>query len=229
MIKILPHILLLIMGVSLPVSLSAKELEVVSFTSVEGHDSLGLDLYHQLHLEKELDESVFQRAIHGLDFFEYANAQVLTIVDFSKDSDEKRLFVVDLKNKKLLYHCLVAHGKNSGETYAAHFSNQLNSLQSSPGFYRTAETYQGKHGYSLRLDGLETGINDQARKRSIVMHGANYVSEAFIQKFGRLGRSWGCPALPIKETHAIIDQIKNGSCLYIHTNNSDYLNRSSVL
>jgi hypothetical protein len=101
-------------------------------------------------------------------------------------------------------------------------------LQSSPGFYKTAETYQGKHGYSLRLDGLETGINNHARDRSIVIHGANYVSEQFIRQQGRIGRSWGCPALPEELSGEVIDLIKDGSCLYIHTNNSSYIDNSNI-
>ncbi len=190
-------------------------------------DSLFLR-YSSLGLEGKLPYEIFVRAINGLHNFQFANANILTIIDFGKVSTERRFYVIDLNANQLVYECLVAHGRNSGENYARNFSNKINSLQSSPGFYRTAETYQGKHGYSMRLDGLEEGINDQARNRAIVVHAANYVSEAFIAQTGRLGRSWGCPALPQNLNREIIDLIKNGSCLYIHTNEGTYLSQSPV-
>ncbi len=164
--------------------------------------------------------SALNEAIEGQHKFSFSNNNIITIIDYSRPSTEKRLFVIDLNKNKLLFESLVAHGKNSGMDYATSFSNEVQSLKSSPGFYSTAETYQGKHGYSLRLDGLQKGINDHARQRAIVVHAANYVSENFINNTGRLGRSWGCPALPTKLNKAIIDCIKNGTCLYIHTNSS---------
>ncbi len=121
-----------------------------------------------------------------------------------------------MKRHKLLYHTWVSHGRNSGELAAKHFSNQLNSRQSSLGVYRTAETYQGKHGYSLRLDGLSPGKNCNARKRAIVVHGAAYASPTHLRKYDKLGRSWGCPALPKEQARAIIDTIKGGSVIYAH-------------
>ncbi|PTN07865.1 L,D-transpeptidase-like protein [Mangrovibacterium marinum] len=174
--------------------------------------------YSALKLNNRLPYPVFARAVKGLDQFHFNNKKVLTIIDYSRPSTEKRLFVLDLSQNKVLFESLVAHGKNSGMDYATQFSNKPQSLKSSPGFYATAETYQGKHGYSLRLDGLEKGVNDHARQRAIVMHSAAYVSEQFIQSTGRLGRSWGCPALPDKLNKDIIDCIKNGTCLYIYTN-----------
>ncbi len=124
------------------------------------------------------------------------NADVLTIIDFSKPSTEKRLFVFDIQNMKVLYQTYVAHGVNSGTLYAKRFSNKPGSNMSSLGFYITGETYIGQHGYSLRLDGLETGINNNANKRAIVMHSADYASTGFINARGYLGRSYGCPAIP---------------------------------
>jgi len=169
-------------------------------------------------------------AMQGYNHMEHLKKKnLLTIIDFSKPSTEKRFLVIDLEHKQLVYHCLVAHGKNSGENRAISFSNQARSLKSSLGFFMTAETYSGKHGYSLRLDGLEKNINDNARSRDIVIHGADYVSQPFIKKQGRLGRSWGCPALPIELSKEIIDMISGGSCLFIYGNgyqeNSGFLDK----
>ena len=124
--------------------------------------------------------------------------------------------MLDLVEVKVLYHCLVSHGKNSGELMAENFSNNPGSYTSSPGFYTTGETYFGKHGFSLRLDGIENGINDKARERAIVIHGADYVSPDFVKKYGRLGRSLGCPAVPEELSKEIIETIKDGTCLFVY-------------
>lgn len=184
-------------------------------------------LYTHLKLNGKLDPDIFQRALKGIDEYEFKKTNLLTIIDYTKASYQKRLYVIDLEQEKLLYTSLVAHGRNSGVQFAEVFSNKNRSLMSSPGFYRTAETYHGKHGYSLKLDGLEEGINDHARDRLIVIHGADYVSEDFIDEHGRIGRSWGCPALPPHLTKEVINLIKEGSCLYIHTDSESYLKRSS--
>ncbi|MGC1389661.1 MAG: murein L,D-transpeptidase catalytic domain family protein [Bacteroidales bacterium] len=191
---------------------------------------------HQLwsvcKLEEIISFEVFKTAVLGQQKIKNLyKKNLLTIIDFSKPSTEKRFFVIDLENKRLIYKCFVAHGKNSGDIYAKSFSNQTGSLKSSPGFFLTAETYFGVHGYSLRLEGLEKGINDNARAREIVIHGAEYVSEESIKKYGRLGRSWGCPALPVDISKEIIDKISGGSCLFIYADdiyyreNSDFFNR----
>jgi hypothetical protein len=174
-------------------------------------------LWLKCNLEQVISFDIFNTAFTGYEQYKNLNNKnILTIIDFSRPSTEKRFFVIDLENKRLLFHCLVAHGKNSGDTYAVSFSNVSGSLESSLGFYRTAETYYGDHGYSLKLDGLEKGLNDNARAREIVIHGASYVSDEFISKYGRLGRSWGCPAIPETVSKEIIDKISGGSCLYIY-------------
>lgn len=141
---------------------------------------------------------------------------ILTLVDFSLSSNTKRLWVIDLSSNTILYHSLVAHGRNTGNEFAKNFSNKAESFQSSVGFYATGEIYTGKHGKSLRLDGLEKGINDNARNRAVVMHAADYVSESFIKNNSRLGRSLGCPALPVELNDEIITLIQNKSCLFIY-------------
>lgn len=141
---------------------------------------------------------------------------ILTLVDFSLSSNVKRLWVIDLATNTILYNSLVAHGRNTGEEFANSFSNNDSSFKSSLGFYATGEIYNGKHGASLRLDGLEKGINDHARARGVVVHGADYVSENFIKGNKRLGRSQGCPALPVELAQEIISVIKDKSCLFIY-------------
>lgn len=141
---------------------------------------------------------------------------ILTIVDFSLSSNTKRLWVIDLDQNKILFQTLVAHGRNTGEEFAQAFSNQAESFKSSVGFYATAEIYNGKHGMSLKLDGLQKGLNDHARDRAVVMHGADYVSESFIKQNKRLGRSQGCPAVPVEMNQKIINVIKDKSCLFIY-------------
>ncbi|QQS52483.1 MAG: murein L,D-transpeptidase catalytic domain family protein [Bacteroidota bacterium] len=144
------------------------------------------------------------------------NDSLLSVIDFTKPSTEPRLFIFDVKNKRLLYKSLVAHGQNSGELFAQNFSNKPQSHMSSLGMFRTLNTYEGRHGYSLRLDGLQKGINDKAKERAIVIHGAAYVSPNYIEQYGRIGRSFGCPALPADLNASIIDLIKNGSFLFIY-------------
>ena len=141
---------------------------------------------------------------------------ILTLVDFSMSSNSKRLWVIDLTTNTILYNSLVAHGRNTGEEFANEFSNQAESFKSSVGFYSTGEIYDGKHGMSLKLDGLEKGLNDKARERAVVIHGADYVSESFIKQNKRLGRSQGCPALPVEMNAKIINVIKDKSCLFIY-------------
>ncbi len=172
---------------------------------------------------------VFQHAYAGWEKLdEELRSPLLTIIDFSLPSTEKRLWILDPIKKEILLQSVVAHGRNTGELMAKDFSNTPESYKSSLGFYKTAETYQGQHGYSLRLDGLEKGFNDQARNRAIVIHGADYAREEFAKSNGRLGRSLGCPAIPPEISTKIIDLIKEGSLLFIYGENEDYLKKSSL-
>jgi len=186
-------------------------------------------LFDSLHLGSLLNFEAFEQAMVGYRALPAKNKDILTVVDFSLPSTEKRMYVLDLKNKKLLFHTLVAHGRNSGGKYATKFSNKEGSLQSSLGFYLTDATYQGGNGYSLRLAGLEPGINDQAMARAVVIHGADYCSENVIRATGRLGRSYGCPALPRELNKPIIDVIKNGSLLFVYAGDNEYPTNSKVL
>ena len=155
-------------------------------------------------------------AFNGYNSVDGRRRDVLTIIDFTKPSTEKRMWVIDMSTRQVLFNTWVAHGQGSGEKYATSFSNRNGSHQSSLGLYLTAETYISHNGYSLRLDGLDPGVNDNARSRGVVVHGASYVSASVIASAGRLGRSWGCPALPLDVTKPIIDTIKEGSVLYIY-------------
>jgi hypothetical protein len=154
---------------------------------------------------------------------------ILTLVDFSLSSNAKRLWVIDLKTNEVLFQSLVAHGRNTGEEFATRFSNSAESYQSSLGFYATGEIYRGKHGLSLKLDGLEKGINDRARQRAVVVHGADYVSDSFIKGNKRLGRSQGCPAVPVELASEIISAIKDKSCLYIYHPSIDLTKESMLI
>jgi len=188
--------------------------------SISHTDSLAQSIYNELQSE-ELNYNVFLEAYEGYLSFrkngQIEKMNVITIIDFDKSSDQKRFFVIDIEDKQVLVNSYVAHGQNTGGLEATHFSNNLNSHQSSLGFYLTEKTYHGKHGLSLRLDGLDKGINDNARERNIVVHSADYVSEEFIAKYSRLGRSWGCPALPKEGFEEVIEEIKNKSLLFIHS------------
>ncbi len=144
------------------------------------------------------------------------NSDVLTVIDYSLPSTQPRLWVLDLARRKVLFHELVAHGAGSGDVYATHFSNVNDSRATSLGLFLTADTYEGGNGYSLKLKGLDAGVNDLAEARHIVMHGAWYVSPEHAQQFGRLGRSWGCPALPAAEAKPVIDTVKGGSFVFAY-------------
>ena len=202
-----------------------KDPESVALTGVEACAGL----YRSMQLEGVVNWKAFRQAVAGYNKIENRKRDILTLIDFSRPSTDKRLFVFDMKQRKLLFSSVVAHGKNSGDNYATSFSNEYGSYKSSLGIYLTESTYQGKNGYSLILNGLEKGINDRARERAIVMHGAAYANPSVASKGGRLGRSFGCPAVPQKLSRPIIDAIKGGSVMYIYAETPEYLAHSSVL
>lgn len=191
-------------------------------------------LYDSLQLsDLGLSKAAFQYALTGYNtLIEAGRIQkdnILTIIDFSLPSSKKRLFVIDLVSGQLLFNTFVSHGKNSGTVIATRFSNAFNSKKSSLGFYTTAGTYLGKHGYSLRLEGLEAGINDNAFKRGIVIHSAKYVSENTVNSKGFVGRSQGCPAIPESLKKPIIETIRDGSCIFIYSPDRFYASHSKLL
>lgn len=176
---------------------------------------------------------VFRKALVGylnlLNQGKLARENILTIIDFSLPSVDKRLWIIDLESKKVLFHDLVAHGKNSGDNMATKFSNIRNSNMSSLGFYVTAHKYIGKHGLSLRLSGQEAGYNDMAMERAVVMHGADYVNPEICKSMGRLGRSFGCPAVSKAIYKEVIETVADGSCLFIYYPDEGYLQNSLFL
>jgi len=188
--------------------------------------------YNQIN-DPELNFEALKQALKGYNLLRYRkisnNNFILTIIDYSKPSNTERFFVIDINSRKILYKSLVAHGKNSGINYASNFSNKQCSYKSSIGFFLTGDTYYGKHGFSLRLNGLEKDINDNARERAIVIHSASYVNEEYINKYGRLGRSHGCPALPAANYNNIVDLIKSKTCLFIYYPDKKYLSDSEFI
>lgn len=187
-------------------------------------------LYKQIDFTNytRLSFTVFEKAMRG--YINLKNAgklnyakEIITICDFNQPSVLDRLWVIDLANKKILYNTYVAHGQSTGESCAVEFSNKVNSHKSSLGFYVTTEPYKGDHGVSLRMEGLDEGFNDAAYKRDIVVHGASYVSDNYINSNQRLGRSWGCPAVPEELATPIIDCIKDGTCLFIYYPEPKYM------
>ena len=221
-------------------------------TSVAGTMSVArmISLARRVELRRVLRESDYIYAAMGLGdeglsetAFEYAwrgyhnllkkgtirKKSVLSIVDFSQSSSDKRMYVIDIRHRRLLYRTYVAHGQNSGAEFAETFSNEPESFKSSLGFYVTRTTYVGKNGLSLRLDGVDNGYNDMAMKRNIVLHGCAYVGQDYLENFGATGTSLGCPALPAAVSGAIIHAVKGGSCLFIYHPTPDYLDHSTVI
>jgi len=189
------------------------------------------DIYNTANLQQTgMDVAVFQKAVTGFLNLKLANkisqnSSIITVVDFTKSSREKRMWIIDILNKSLVLNTWVAHGQGSGDDMANRFSNKDESHQSSLGFYLASEVYMGKHGRSLKLDGLDAGINSAARARGIVIHAADYVCQNTINQIGRLGRSFGCPAVSPEISDKVINTIKGGTMLYINGNDSNYTSK----
>jgi hypothetical protein len=207
-------------------AMPAKDLPTTENASSILYTSLELE---SLGLSKEAFEYAYKGYQHLLDNKKISNADYLTICDFSQSSKQKRLYLIDLTNNEVVMNTYVAHGRNSGTEYATHFSNKPESLQSSLGFYVTRQTYTGEHGLSLRVQGLEPGFNDKAYDRAIVIHGADYIGAERLRNGSFMGRSYGCPAIPANESAALINIIKNGSCLFIYHPAKNYLKGSKIL
>lgn len=157
------------------------------------------------------------------------NQRYLTIADMSMASSHPRLYIIDMDKQAILLQTFVAHGRNSGLLFADEFSNLVGSFKSSLGFYITGNPYQGKHGQSLVLKGVEKGINDKAEQRAIVLHGAEYANAGFVKQQGYLGRSLGCPAVPNNQVKEIIQAIQGASCLFVYAPNKQYLQKSVLV
>lgn len=218
-------------AITLPVAKRLHSARIL--TRVNFEDSL-TNLYDRIGLASYgLDYKVFRLGLIGYYSLEREGALnakgLVTIIDFSRPSTEKRFYTIDLKKQQVRYHTYVAHGRNTGENMATAFSNTPHSNQSSLGFYVTGETYVGSKGYSLRLDGKEDSFNDKIRSRAVVIHAADYATEAFIRRYGRLGRSQGCPALPPALSKEIIDTIKGKTAIFTYYPDEHYLNASRYL
>lgn len=186
-------------------------------------------LYQQFALSGKMDYAVFEEAYLGYLMIPEKNPDVLGIVDYTRPSNEKRFFLLDMEHQKVLNQTYVSHAKNSGLEEAVHFSNRPNSLQNSLGFYLTKDTYRGEYGYSLVLSGLEEEFNSNAEKRRIVMHGGEFAEEEYLKTYGFLGRSWGCPVLPRAEAISVIDKLKHGHVLFIAGKDEEYKRKSKFI
>ena len=224
---------------NLKTKLTSSKTEAVLASNPENNKNLSFEnkvanLYSEFSTKNTSipDMPVFSKAIKGYEQLEEkgkVGKKILTVIDFGLSSTKKRMWIMNMETKEVLFNTYVSHGKNTGGEFATKFSNTVNSLQSSLGFYVTAETYYGKNGLSLFIDGMEKGFNSNARKRYVVIHGADYAEPNFIDKIGRLGRSYGCPAVPNTIAKEVIDTIKEESVVYIHKNNKEYLEKSTLL
>lgn len=223
---------------SATVSLTAEDKAVAIRTAKATEKRMILATASSIYDEMDLEDSGLSRQA-----FEYAwtgfyklkkkgllrRTGILSICDFSQSSSHQRLYVIDVRNRRMLYRTYVAHGINSGEEYASSFSNRMESCKSSLGFYVTTGTYTGINGLSLRIEGLDKGFNDNASRRSIVIHGASYVSLRILHKYGVMGTTFGCPAIPSEMSSQIIPVVKHGSCFFIYYPSKKYLANSPVL
>jgi hypothetical protein len=232
-----PIISLVVAFLSLPTPAPAEiPKPATTLSPSENFETMANSLYHEIDFadSEKTDTELFMRGLSG--YYQIREnhklsdeKELLTLIDFRKSSKEKRLWVIDLRNKKVIFHSLVAHGRNTGDDFARKFSNTPNSNQSSLGFYVTGNTYVGKHGISLKLHGVEEGINHLAEQRAIVMHGADYVSESYVNRVGRLGRSFGCPAIPMDIYKKMVTELANGTVMFIYYPDEMYLATSRIL
>jgi len=233
--KLTPYILFFVMFVTTNAG-AALKVETTSVLALENleEDFVILNMYESFAVKNvsvpQYDSFAFAvKGYHKLVAQGKVKNKILTIIDFSLPSTQKRMWVLDMTTQKVLFNTVVAHGKNTGAKYATNFSNKPNSFKSSLGFYVTNETYYGKNGLSLFIDGQEKGINDNARSRYVVVHGAKYANPDFVKKHGRLGRSLGCPALPTSISTAVIKAIRGKSCLFIYHPNKNYQAKSKLI
>lgn len=227
-------LLLSVLHISWKVPASGELPAPASAASVSEENERISTLYDMMGLrEKGLSKTAFQYAYRGYTYLLrkriISRSEYLTICDFSQSSGKKRLYVLDMSGNEVVMNTYVAHGRNSGAEFARNFSNRPRSNQSSLGFYRTQHTYSGEHGLSLRVKGLEAGFNDKAGPRAIVIHGADYVGEEWLNQNKIMGRSYGCPAVPRAESRELINLIRDGSCLFIYYPSKTYLKNSKIL
>jgi len=220
------HLSALAIGNEHPAIASSNTAAKSSSTDIDAYIN---DVYNEIDFTRsqKLSPEVFNKAMRGYLNLQAAgklneNKQILSVVDFTRSSSENRLWIIDMKAKKVIYNTYVAHGQGSGMDFATTFSNVDGTHASSLGFYVTSDTYNGAHGNSLRLNGMDKGFNDAALSRGIVMHAADYVSKGNIAGQGRLGRSWGCPAVAPELAQPIINKIKDGTCLFIYHSTAQY-------
>lgn len=228
------QLVLLSLVIATGFSFKEKSTAITNKHTSTSHVSAATAIYENLDLASlGLSKKAYEWALAGYERLksggQIMQAHILSVVDFSLPSNQKRLFVIDILKGELLFHTYVSHGKNSGKLVAKKFSNKASSFQSSIGFYTTGEPYQGKHGLSLRLIGKEKGINDKALQRGIVIHGADYAEEDIATRQGYLGRSLGCPAVPQSIHRELIATIQNGSCFFIYAPMLGYSKRSKFI
>lgn len=228
------QLILLCLVITTGFSFKEKSIVVVTNSSVALHAHTFTEVYESLDLASlGLSKKAYEFALAGYERLKSGGQiiqdHILSVVDFSLPSNQKRLFVIDLLKGELLFHTFVSHGKNSGKLIAKKFSNKASSFQSSIGFYTTGEPYQGKHGLSLRLIGKEKGINDKALQRGIVVHGADYAEEGVAARQGYLGRSLGCPAVPQSIHRELISTIQNGTVFFIYAPSHIYSKHSKLI
>jgi len=207
--------------------------ESIEISNREKYFSIFAKTLYSAFQTEELNYNAFEFALKGYYLLkiqhQIKNDRYLTIIDFTKSSTEKRWMTLDMEKFTIAVKTFVAHGRNSGEEFAQFFSNSLGSFKSSLGFFTTGEIYNGKNGLSMKLKGLESGINDLAYERGVVVHGADYVSPDFIANTGRLGRSQGCPALPVNEVESAVSLLKEGTLFFLYADNQEYKTKSVLL